>query len=158
MTTLAHRPRILVVENEAIIALDIRLQLVELGFEPVGHETQGEHAIVRAGQLRPDLVLMDIELPGGMDGIAAAHAIQTQFFVPVVLISAFSEHDIMARARLVKPYGYILKPFTQWEMRTVMEIALYKHQEELNTCCCGLHAPNHRPAADCFHTDPGKTE
>lgn len=156
MTDLANKPRILVVENEAIIALDIRLQLVELGFEPVGHETQGEQAIFQAGHLRPDLVLMDIQLSGSMDGIAAAHAIQTQFLLPVVLLSAFSEHDVMTRARLVKPYGYILKPFTQWEMRTVIEIALYKHQKELNTCCCGLHAPNHRPAADCLHTATGK--
>ncbi|MBT9505120.1 response regulator [Rhodoferax sp.] len=150
MNSLIHKPRVLVVENEAIVALDIRLQLVELGYEPVGQTMRGGRAVHLAGQLRPDLVLMDIKLADSIDGVAAAQAIQTLYAIPVVFLSAFSEHEVMARARLVKPYGYIVKPFSQWEMRTVMEIALYKRKEELDTCCCGLHSNSHHTAEDCF--------
>lgn len=150
MNSSMHKPRVLVVENEAIVALDIRLQLVELGYEPVGQAMRSDEAVHLAGQLRPDLVLMDIELADSTDGVAAAQAIQDRYAIPVVFLSAFSAHEVMARARLVKPYGYIVKPFSQWEMRTVMEIALYKHKAGLNTCGCGLHSSSHHTAEGCF--------
>ena len=121
-----NRPRVLVVEDEAIIARDIQLQLEELGYEPVGHCTHGAQAIERAGQLRPDLVLMDIQLPGAMDGIAAAQAIRNQFSLPVVFLTAFSEDETLNRAKLAEPFGYILKPFSERELRVVIEMALYK--------------------------------
>ncbi|HEX7604362.1 MAG TPA: GAF domain-containing protein, partial [Polyangiaceae bacterium] len=124
------KPRILVVEDETIVARDIRLQLVELGYEPVGHATQGEEAVALAGRLRPDLVLMDIRLAGATDGIAAARAIRTQLALPVVFLTAFAEDETLERAKLTEPFGYILKPFSERELRTVLSMALYKNRTE----------------------------
>ena len=123
--------KILVVEDEAIVARDIRSQLTAMGYTPVGHATAGEQAIAMAGVLHPDLVLMDIQLAGPMDGIVAAQAIRDQFFIPVVFLTAFAADDIIARAKLTEPYGYILKPFSERELHTVIEMAHYKHQAEI---------------------------
>ena len=129
MTTAAHA-RILIVEDEIVVARDIQLQLVEMGYEVVGHTTRGEDAISLTGQLRPDLVLMDIQLAGDMDGVAAAQAIRDQYCVPVIFLTAFAADEILERAKMAEPYGYILKPFSERELRTVLEMALYKHQVE----------------------------
>lgn len=123
-------PNILIVEDEVIIARDIQAQLGEMGYGVAGHATTGDEAIALTGSLRPDLVLMDIQLKGPMDGIVAAQAIHDQFFIPVVFLSAFAADAIIARAKLTEPYGYILKPFSERELHTVIEMALYKHQAE----------------------------
>ena len=128
MTTAAHRPRILVVEDEAIVARDIQVRLQELGYDPVGHAARGEDAVAMARAVRPDLVLMDIQLAGALDGIAAATAIRAERAVPVVYLTAFAEDDVLERAKLTDPFGYIIKPFADRELRTVLEMALYKHQ------------------------------
>jgi PAS domain S-box-containing protein len=130
MPSAADKPKILIVEDENIVARDIALQLQELGYQPVGITDLAEEAIVLAGQLRPDLVLMDIQLAGEMDGISAAQAIRTQYGLPVVFLTAFSSDDTLARAKLAEPFGYILKPFSERELRTVLEMALYKFQTE----------------------------
>ncbi len=124
---------ILIVEDETVVARDIWAQLTELGYEPVAHATQGVDAIRLAGQLRPGLVLMDIGLAGDMDGIACAQVIRSQFALPVVFLTAFAADDVLERAKLTEPFGYILKPFSQREVRTVVEMALYKHQSESKT-------------------------
>jgi PAS domain S-box-containing protein len=124
------KTRILVVEDEAIVALDIRRQLADLGYEPVAHTTRGEDAVTLAEQLRPDLVLMDIQLAGERDGIATAQEIRQRFSIPVVFLTAFAGDDTLKRAKLAEPYGYIIKPFEDRDLRTVIEMALYKHQAE----------------------------
>ena len=129
MTT-PDKPRILVVEDEMLVARDILEQLVLLGYEAIGHATRGEDVLRLAEQLRPDLVLMDIQLAGPMDGIAAAQTLRTQLSLPVVFLTAFDADDTLARAKLVQPYGYLLKPFSERELRTVLEMALYKCQAE----------------------------
>lgn len=126
----ANKARILVVEDEMIVARDIAQQLVALGYQVVGHATRGQEAIDLAGALQPELVLMDIQLAGAMDGIAAAQAIRLQFSLPVVFITAFAADAVLARAKLTEPFGYILKPFSERELRTVLEMALYKHQAD----------------------------
>ncbi len=130
MPTALKKPRILVVEDVTIVARDLALQLVELGYEPVGHATRGEEAIRLAGELRPDLVLMDIQLAGGMDGITAAQALHDRYFLPVVFLTAFAEDDTIARAMETDPFGYILKPFSDRELRMVLTMALHKHKTE----------------------------
>jgi signal transduction histidine kinase len=120
----------MVVEDEMIVARDIELQLTELGYQIAGHTTLGEVAIKMAGELMPDLVLMDIQLAGAMDGIAAARAIREQLKLPVVFLTAFAAEDILERAKLTEPFGYILKPFSERDLRTVIEMALYKHQAD----------------------------
>lgn len=123
-------PKLLIVEDEIIIARDIAAQLVALGYAPVGHAMTGQESIDMTRSLRPDLVLMDIQLAGAMDGIVAAQTIRDNFFIPVVFVSAFSADATIARAKLTEPYGYILKPFSERELHTVIEMALYKHQAE----------------------------
>ena len=128
--TTVKKPRILVVEDETIVARDIQRQLGTLGYESIGHATEGEQAIQLTGQLLPDLVLMDIQLAGAMDGIAAAHAIRMEFKIPVIFITAFDADEVIERAKLTEPFGYILKPFSDRELRTSIEMALYKYKIE----------------------------
>jgi diguanylate cyclase (GGDEF)-like protein/PAS domain S-box-containing protein len=130
MTSATTPARILIVEDELIVARDISEQLVQMGYERAGHATRGEEAIALAGQLRPDLVLMDIQLAGAMDGIAAAQTIRTQFGLPVVFITGFDVDDTLERAQLVEPHGYVVKPFIERELRGVLKMALYKHRAE----------------------------
>ena len=127
MSVQPRRPKILVVEDEGVVALDICQQLETMGYEPVGHATSGEQAVAMAGELRPALVLMDISLGGTLDGITAAQAVRLQFGLPVVFLTAFSADEVLQRAKLAQPFGYILKPFSERELRTVVEMALYKH-------------------------------
>lgn len=126
------KTRIFVVEDEVIVARDIMLQLGELGYEAVGTCTRGEEALPAVERLRPDLVLMDIQLAGAMDGIAAAKLIRERCARPVVFLTAFAETETLNRAKLSEPFGYIIKPFDERELRTVIEIALFKHQSDLN--------------------------
>jgi signal transduction histidine kinase len=145
--SLAPKPsRILVVEGDASVACDIRNQLLELGYEPVGHAAGGEEAIRMAGELRPDLVLMDIQLASDTDGIAAAQAILTQFALPVVFLTAVDADQILERAKLTEPFGYLLRPFSTRELRTVLTMALYKHRAEakLISSTCQLQALSRR--------------
>jgi len=124
------KTRILIVEDEAIVALDIRHQLTDLGYEPVGHAMRGEDVVGLVEQSHPDLVLMDIQLAGEMDGIATAQAIRQRFTIPVVFLTAFAGDETLRRAKLAEPYGYIIKPFEDRDLRTVIEMAIYKHRAE----------------------------
>lgn len=122
--------KILIVEDEVIVARDIAQQVQALGYQVAGIASQGEQAIAMIGQQQPDLVLMDIQLAGAMDGITAAHIIRTQYAIPVVFLTAFAADDVLERAKLTEPFGYILKPFPERILSTVLAMALYKHQAE----------------------------
>ncbi|MBL0210984.1 MAG: PAS domain S-box protein [Holophagaceae bacterium] len=124
------KPRILIVEDEPFVARDIRKQLEELGYDPVADTPRAEDAITLAERLRPDLVLMDIRLEGEMDGIAAAQVIHERFNRPVVFLTAYASEETLDRAKKSNPFGYIIKPFEERELRTVIEMALYKHRAE----------------------------
>ncbi|MCY2988746.1 MAG: PAS domain-containing protein, partial [Planctomycetota bacterium] len=125
-----NKAKILIVEDEAVVARDISQQVAELGYESVGTTPRGEDALVLAEQQRPDLVLMDIQLAGGLDGIDAAQAIRERFSIPVVFLTAFAEEATLQRAKAAEPFGYIIKPFDDRELRAVIEMSLYKHQAE----------------------------
>lgn len=122
--------RILVVEDESIVALDIQERLESLGYDVPTTVAAGEKAIEQAGLLRPDLVLMDIHLQGQMDGIEAADQIRRQFGIPVIYLTANADHPTVERAKFTEPFGYVIKPFEERELHTTIEIALYKHQSE----------------------------
>ncbi|MBW7895517.1 MAG: response regulator [Opitutaceae bacterium] len=127
----AAPPRILVVEDESIVVRDICQQLTDLGFAPVADTRTGEEAVELAQTLRPDLVLMDIQLAGEMDGITAARTIRERLHLPVVFLTAFAGRETLERAREAEPFGYIIKPFAEQDLRTVVEMALYKHRTEV---------------------------
>jgi len=122
--------RILVVEDQAVVARDLQTRLTRLGYTVVDTTARGDSAIVLAAQHSPDLVLMDICLQGEMDGIAAADVIRMRYHLPVVYLTAHADDVTVDRARVTEPFGYILKPFDERELRTVIEMALYKHQAE----------------------------
>ena len=120
--------RLYIVEDEHIVALDMQKRLEKLGYEVVGVSATGEEAVEKVLELRPDLVLMDIKLEGKMDGIAAAEEILKTYSVPVVYITAYTEEVTLKRVKFTEPFGYILKPFEERELRINIEIALYRHQ------------------------------
>ncbi len=119
--------KILVVEDEGITAEDIKDYLIGLGHDVLGICSTGEDAIEKARELAPDLVLMDIMLAGVTDGIQAAEIIREQYGIPVVYLTAYSDPQTLARAKVTEPYGYILKPFDQRDLQIAVEIALHKH-------------------------------
>ena len=121
--------RILVVEDENVVAMDLRSHLVELGHEVVGCVGTGIHAIESVRTHRPHLVLMDIQLRGEMDGIQAAEQIR-RFNVPVVYLTAFSDAQTLERANVSEPFGYLLKPFDERELQIVIEMAVYRHRAQ----------------------------
>lgn len=123
-----NRPfRIIVVEDQLIITRDLRNRLAEMGYETVADTTHAEEAIGLVEKLRPDLILMDIRLAGQMDGIEAACIIRERFALPVVFLTAHAEEATFERAKAAEPYGYIIKPFEDRELRAVVEMALHKH-------------------------------
>jgi len=119
--------RILVVEDESIVALDIQNRLKTFGYEVIDVIPSGEQAVELAEESRPDLVLMDINLQGGMDGIEAAEQIREAHDIPVVYLTAYGDENTLARAKVSHPYGYILKPFNERELRGTIEVALQLH-------------------------------
>lgn len=125
-----RRTRVLVVEDEAIVAADLAGKLVELGYEVAGIATDGEEALMLACRECPHLVLMDIRLEGPLDGIEAAQAIRLRVDVPVIYLTAHSDPATLERAKLTGPFGYVLKPFEERDLATQIELALYKHKAE----------------------------
>ena len=122
--------KILIVEDEAIVAEDIRNSLQGLGYTISAVVSSGEEAITKIEEDRPDLVLMDIVLKGDMDGIEAASQIHSRFNIPVVYLTAFTDEKTIERAKLTEPFGYIVKPFEDRELHSTVEMALYKHKME----------------------------
>ena len=120
---------ILVVEDQRAVAGALRMRLRGLGYDVLGIAKDGNEAIEKARELRPDLILMDIRLGDGIDGIEAAHRIRTQFDIPVVYVSAYADRDLLERARATQPAGFINKPFTTKDLLTAINLALHKQEE-----------------------------
>lgn len=122
--------RILIVEDDRIVARDIQHQLSRMGHVVVGMSASGEDAVRMACSQQPDLVLMDIRLEGEMDGIEAARRIRDAHRIPIVFLTAYANDEVVHRASLTEPFGYLLKPFEEPQMRTVIQMALYKHASD----------------------------
>ncbi|QLA18308.1 response regulator [Desulfolutivibrio sulfoxidireducens] len=121
---------ILVVDDEPIITAQLEDMLGAMGYHVLESAGAGEEAVDFASRLHPDLVLMDIVMPGRMDGIAACDRIQREFNIPVVLLTAFGDDEHIARAKAAHPYGYILKPYQNCQIKASVEIALEKKRME----------------------------
>ncbi|MBD2305732.1 response regulator [Chroococcidiopsis sp. FACHB-1243] len=124
--------KILVVEDEGIVAKDIENRLQKFGYHVCKTIATGEEAIARVSELKPDLVLVDIRLQGDMDGIAVAQVLHHNFELPVVYLTANSDEHIVNRALATQPFGYIIKPFREQELKITIEIALNKYLIEQN--------------------------
>ena len=122
--------KILIVEDEAVIALNLQQTLIKMGYNVIGISYSGKDAVDKARRLVPDLILMDIRLPGKMDGIRVADIVKSELDIPVIFLTAFSEDKIIERAKKVEPFGYILKPIQEREIKAAVEVALYKKEME----------------------------
>ncbi|MBU7029717.1 MAG: PAS domain S-box protein [Theionarchaea archaeon] len=120
----------LIVEDEGIVAKDMKNRLERLGYAVVAMVSSGEEALKKVEEMCPDVVLMDIVLKGEMNGIEAAEQIRTQFNIPVVYVTAYADENTLQRAKITEPYGYILKPIGDRELHIAIEMALYKHEME----------------------------
>ncbi len=129
-----ERPlRVQIVEDERIVALDLRSGLEQLGFQVVGIAANEPDALRLAESATPDLVLMDIHLDAGSDGISAARLIRERLAVPVIFLTAYGEPEVLRRAAEAAPYGYLLKPFELRELNATVRMAMARRQEELRT-------------------------
>ena len=122
--------KILIVEDEAIVAMEIEARLRTLGYRIAGIISTGEAAIAAVHETMPSLVLMDIMLAGAIDGVRAADEVRRRFNIPVVFLTAYADEQTLGRAKLSEPFGYLLKPFEESELRSTIEVALYKHSIE----------------------------
>lgn len=121
---------VMIVEDENIVAMDIKQRLEMLGYKVTATVATGEEAIELAEKTRPDVILMDIVLKGEVDGIEAAEEIRRRFKIPIIYITAYSDKKTLERAKVTEPFGYIIKPFEDKELHSVIEITLYKDKIE----------------------------
>lgn len=122
--------KILIVEDEVIVAKNIENQLVNNGYKVTGIAVSAEEAISNARIEKPDIVLMDIKLKGKIDGIEAADHLRKIYRLPVIFLTSYTDEDTFQRAKLTEPFGYLVKPFDIKELRRTVEIALYKNETE----------------------------
>ncbi|HXU97025.1 MAG TPA: response regulator [Jiangellaceae bacterium] len=120
--------RVLVAEDEALIRLDLAEMLAEEGYEVVGEAADGATAVRLAEELRPDLVVMDVKMPV-LDGISAAERIVAQRIAPVLILTAFSQRELVERARAAGAMAYLVKPFVKADLMPAIEMALSRHEE-----------------------------
>ena len=121
-------PRVVIAEDEALIRMDLREMLLEEGYDVVAEAGDGENAVRLAQQLRPDLVVLDIKMPV-LDGIAAAERIAGERIAPVVMLTAFSQRELVERARDAGAMAYLVKPFTKTDLVPAIEMAVARFQE-----------------------------
>jgi two-component system, response regulator PdtaR len=122
--------RVLVVDDEAIITMQLEERISSMGHKVVGMASSGEDAIAKARVAKPDIVLMDIVMPGKTNGIAAAKVIHKELGIPVIFITSYADDKIIEEAKQVNPYGYIVKPFNELELKATVELALFRKKSE----------------------------
>ena len=130
--SVTRQEKILVVEDDTIIAITIEGRLKQFGYRVVGRASTAKDAISKTIEFEPDLVLMDIHLKGPVDGIEAAETIYGIHNIPVVYLTAFSDENTLERAQKTSPFGYIVKPFSDSTLKTTIKLALLKHTAEKN--------------------------
>jgi len=122
------RTRILIADDESLILMDLREMLTNLGYLVVGEANDGRSAVNMARELRPDLIIMDIKMPD-MDGIEAAQVLTAEKIAPVLLLTAYSQQDLIERAKEAGVVGYLVKPFRESSLAPAIEITLSRFQE-----------------------------
>lgn len=122
--------KILIIEDEAIVAEDLEMAITDIGYEVLGRADSADDAIQKAFELKPDLVLMDIVLKGEKNGIDASREIKRKMDIPVIFLTAYSDNDLIDRAKSSEPYAYLVKPFQREQLLAAIEMALYKSRME----------------------------
>lgn len=127
---MTKKASIMIVEDEFVVSHDLAVSLTDLGYTVCAQVDSGTGAIQQAGQHHPDLILMDIRLKGEMDGIQAAACIHQLYRMPVIFLTAHADQELLKRAKIAEPFGYLLKPFTKADLYTALEVGLYKARLE----------------------------
>lgn len=122
--------RILIVEDEAVIAMDLEVRVKNLGYQVVGVAAQADRALVLARTKHPDLALMDVHILGERDGVEVATVMREEMNIPSVFLTAYSDDETILRAAESNPLGYLIKPIAERELRAAIEISLYKRNME----------------------------
>ena len=122
------KARILIVEDEAVVAENLEMMITDVGYDVVGRAASSDDAVNAAIELKPDLILMDIVLMGQKNGIDASHEIKEKMDIPVIFLTAYSDFELINRAKDTEPYAYIVKPFQERQLFASIEMALYKSQ------------------------------
>ena len=123
--------KVLIVEDENIVAKDIQINLEKLGYNVVGVNSNGEDAIKTVLEKHPEVVIMDIMLKGNMNGIEAAEKIKKENNIPIIFLTAYADENTLSKAKITEPHGYILKPYKGIDLDTTIKISLYKHAKEM---------------------------
>lgn len=123
--------KILIVEDEVVIAMDLQFSLQQQGYNVIGHLTRGEDVVNAIEADKPDIILMDIKLEGDIDGVDTAQMVYDNYNIPVIFITSYSNKTIIDRAKKTNPFGYIVKPFEERELFTNIELAFFKHDSEI---------------------------
>lgn len=121
---------VLIVEDEEITALDVEMTLSRLGYRVLARAASGDDAIALVAQHQPDIILMDIQLRGELDGIATAELIRKSYIVPIVYLTAHTEIEVLERAQQTEPFGYVLKPLDERSLHATLDVALHRHRAE----------------------------
>ena len=116
--------KVLIVEDERVVALHLKQQLLRLGYQVPAIATSGDQALKQIGDHQPDAILIDIHLEGDVDGIETSARIPVELQIPVIYLTAYSEEPTLERARQTKPYGYLVKPFSEQELHATVQMAL----------------------------------
>jgi CheY-like chemotaxis protein len=124
------RPKVLIVEDEAIVACDLERRLRKAGYAVSAIAATGELALRSIEETFPDLVLMDIHLQGPSDGIVLASQVRDRFHLPVIFLTAFADKATLERAKATGPYGYLVKPVTHINLASTIDVVLHKHRAE----------------------------
>jgi len=130
---MVQQKKVLIVEDEGIVALSIRETLKKLGYVVTGICATGEDAVQKTGETLPDVVLMDIHLKGDMDGISATEKISSMYDIPVIYLTAYTDDETLNRAMKTRPHSYLVKPFNERELYSNIEFAIYKHRIKQKT-------------------------
>src|SRR4051812_42044967 len=123
--------KVVIVEDERIVAFHIKRQLTRLGYEVVAVAGSRAPAVQQGTDHRPDLVVVEIYIEGAIDGVETAKLIPAELQIPVIYLTAYSDDDTLARARATTPYGYLLKPFTERELHATIQMVLARHKTDV---------------------------
>jgi len=123
--------KILIVEDEKIVALDLKRRLTKLGYQVTGMAASGDKALALVNQELPNIVLMDIHIQGDIDGVEAAAMLQKIYSIPIIYLTAYSEEKALTRAKTTKPYGYLLKPFSDRELHIIIQVSLERYESDI---------------------------
>ncbi len=130
LSDLRNRAKVMVVEDEALLALDIHKQLIQTGFAVTGSASTAAQAFQMIERETPDIILMGIKLKGDMDGVQAASIIRSRYALPVIYLTSLSDEATLDHARATQPYGFFLKPFARFGMAAAITMAVHKHRTE----------------------------